>query len=145
MFEHKFPFYRMDVNGFRYIVHKAALSQCPSHDTPHEIKVVTMKALQEAFSNHAYWNEINNEKGELHQFLLEVCKPDDEEMEICCRHSPERVDDCESAKEYDDGHIHLVSADAPDGDTTPSPTRTPKGDTPAPPVDKKGKMSIFKL
>ena len=26
MFEHKFPFYRMDVNGFRYLVDKAAHS-----------------------------------------------------------------------------------------------------------------------
>ena len=44
--------------------------------------------MQQAFSNHAYWSDINNEKSELCQFILEVCKPDDDELLICDHHGP---------------------------------------------------------
>lgn len=46
---------------------------------------MSLKALQLAFSNHKYWNEINNSKSELCKFLLDVCKADQDEIESCVR------------------------------------------------------------
>ena len=95
----------MDVNGFTFLVRKASHAQCPEHETPHDIKVVSLKAIQDAFSNHAYWNDINNEKSELCLFILEVCKPDNDELFACDHHGPQ-LENCgdDGQKEDTDGN-----------------------------------------
>lgn len=144
MFEYKFPFYRMDVNGFTFLVRQASHSQCPEHETPHEIKVVSLKALQLAFSNHAYWNDINNEKSELCQFILEVCKPDEDEILICDYHGQQNPPEENGKKtEEEDGVTPGASGVTQDMTLDGDKVTTPGA--PACNHEHKNLLSIFKL
>ena len=133
----------MDVNGFTYLVQKAAHSQCPDHEAPHEILILTLSSLQKAFSNHAYWNDINNENSDLCKFILAVCQPDESDLKYCDHHGV--GEEPEERDPYDSGVVTLdkpkdEKEDAPK-DLTPTGTSTP-GDTPKP---KEHLLSVFRL
>ena len=55
----------MDVNGYTFLVRKARDSILPDHKKGYEIKDIPLTALQEAFSGHTYWGEIQNDKSDL--------------------------------------------------------------------------------
>lgn len=86
LFEKRFPFYRMDVNGFTYLVRMARDYDHPQHDAIHEVADITLTNLQKAFDNHRYWDDIKNENSELVQLIFLLCPPDGEVKEgACCK------------------------------------------------------------
>ena len=86
LFEKKFPFYRMDVNGFTFLLRKARDMDHPDHDAIHEVVDISLTNVQKAFINHAYWNDIQNENSELVKLILELCPPDGPTVKdgACC-------------------------------------------------------------
>jgi hypothetical protein len=73
-FEHHFPFYRMDVNGYVYLIKLALIEENPDmENTLENATSVKLSSLQKQFKNHDYWSDLNNEGSDLVKFLKEVC------------------------------------------------------------------------
>ena len=74
-FEYKFPFYKMDVNG--YIVHiKEAMKMHMPDKMLFNIQTVDLESLQKAFKNYKSWNGLKDPESEFVKFLKEACPSD---------------------------------------------------------------------
>ena len=82
-FEHYFPFYRMDVNGYMNLLKKACKITHPDK-AEHEVKDVSLTALREVFSKHKSWSALNDEESEFVRFLEATC-------EFLCSEVPEET------------------------------------------------------
>lgn len=70
--EYRFPFYKMDVNGFSQHVKEAMKIYQPDKILL-QITSVNLESLQKAFKNYNSWKDLNNKESEFVQFLNEVC------------------------------------------------------------------------
>ena len=67
-FQYKFPFYRMDVNG--YIMHiKEAMKLYKPDSILMQIHEVDLPSLQSAFKSFQSWGDLNDENSQFVQFL----------------------------------------------------------------------------
>ena len=70
--EYRFPFYKMDVNG--YIVHiKEAMKLFMPDKLLFNIKSVDLESLQTAFKNYKSWDDLNDPDSDFVKFLKETC------------------------------------------------------------------------
>ena len=72
-FEKEFPFYRMDVNGYGYLIKRAQEIECELKRSREEVKTVKLKSLQAAFSQHQSWSEMNTLESKFVRFLKAAC------------------------------------------------------------------------
>ena len=74
IFEHKFPFYRMDVNGFTFHVDAAMIDQSDDKERAQFIEKVALESLAKEFTNYSYkWAELNGKETGLSRFLRSSC------------------------------------------------------------------------
>ena len=78
-FEVKFPFYRMDVNGFFFHVSEAIDFYCKENKivkplAKAAVDFVKLEHLQEALKDYSTWDELQNENSGLVQMLIGQCK-----------------------------------------------------------------------
>jgi hypothetical protein len=72
-FEHLFPFYQMDVNGYIYRIKEALALEEPDKGTHvYLVKQVSLENLQKVFAPHASWNELNDKDSKFVKFLNTV-------------------------------------------------------------------------
>ena len=75
-FEHYFPFYLMDINGYNLLLKTARVNTYKDANPPiHEynVKDIAYAELKDVFKNHESWNDLNDENSELMKFLKETC------------------------------------------------------------------------
>jgi hypothetical protein len=73
--EYRFPFYKMDVNG--YIVHvKEAMKMHMPDKMLFNIHSVDLESLQKAFKNYKSWADLNDPDSEFVKFLKDTCPSD---------------------------------------------------------------------
>ena len=71
-FEYRFPFYRMDVNGYQMHIKQAMKLFQPNLAT-FDIKVFDLECLQKAFSAYSSWSDLDNLTSDFVLFLKETC------------------------------------------------------------------------
>jgi len=74
-FDKKFPFYRMDINGYALRIKEAMQIEANEAGATNIFNIHTIKlaTLQNVFELHASWSDLKNEKSDFVQFLNAVC------------------------------------------------------------------------
>ena len=79
MFDFRFPFYKMNVNGFIFHIKTAANKmRAAESDTPlYNIDQVSLYNLQLSFSDFESWSDLKNEESDLVRYLKSMCMGED--------------------------------------------------------------------
>ena len=84
-FEKKYPFYLMDVNGFKYRLREAQGKESPedeANETLWNVKSVSLENLKTVFAPHSSWDDLKNPDSDFVKFLVKECSHDDGKISV---------------------------------------------------------------